>query len=236
VFVKICGITSESDGLMAAAMGADAVGFVFAPSPRQIAPTLARDIARLLPPEVLTVGVFRDETPQRVVELVNQAGLRGVQLHGRESSAEVAWVHKRVPFVVKAVAAGDRQLDRADELDVDALLVDSERPGSGEVFDWSLAEQLGVGQRVVLAGGLTPDNVAEAIARVRPWGVDVSTGVERSPGRKDVGLVRRFINAATSFDEAGETLDPAELREIDPDDLPEDPEVYDWDTDPRGEA
>ena len=88
VFVKICGITSEEDALLAVAMGADAVGFIFAPSPRQIAPTQARDIVRRLPPEVLTVGVFRDEAPQRVVEIVNTAGLPAAQLHGHETPAE----------------------------------------------------------------------------------------------------------------------------------------------------
>jgi phosphoribosylanthranilate isomerase len=198
VFVKICGITSEEDALLAVAMGADAVGFVFAPSSRQIAAGKARDIARRLPPEVLTVGVFRDESAQRVVDVVNGAGLRAAQLHGHETVEHTRSVRARVSFVIKAFAAGDPTLERADDFGADAVLVDSPTPGSGDMFDWSLAEGAPHGRRVILAGGLTPDNVAEAIARVRPWGVDVSTGVESEPGRKDARKVRDFIRAAKS--------------------------------------
>ncbi|MEY2438473.1 MAG: phosphoribosylanthranilate isomerase [Acidimicrobiaceae bacterium] len=198
MFVKICGITSEEDALLAVAMGADAVGFVFAPSSRQIAAGKARDIARRLPPEVLTVGVFRDESAQRVVDVVNGAGLRAAQLHGHETVEHTRSVRSRVSFVIKAFAAGDPTLERADDFGADAVLVDSPTPGSGDMFDWSLAEGAPHGRRVILAGGLTPDNVAEAIARVRPWGVDVSTGVESEPGRKDARKVRDFIRAAKS--------------------------------------
>jgi phosphoribosylanthranilate isomerase len=196
VFVKICGITNEEDALFAVAMGADAVGFVFAPSTRQIQPAQARDIIRRLPHETLTIGVFRDETPQRAAEIVNMIGLGGAQLHGRESAAEVAWVRERVGFVIKAFTVGDPHFEKVGDYQVDAIMVDSAVPGSGTVFDWSLAENLPLHQRLILAGGLTPDNVPEAIARVRPWGVDVSTGVERSPGRKDPSKVMRFVNAA----------------------------------------
>jgi phosphoribosylanthranilate isomerase len=196
VFVKICGITNEKDALFAVAMGADAVGFVFAPSTRQIQPAQARDIVRRLPYETLTVGVFRDETPQRAAEIANMIGLGGVQLHGREAPSEVAWVRERVGFVIKAFAAGDPLFERVGEYKVDAIMIDSSVPGSGTVFDWSLAENLPLDQKLVLAGGLTPENVAEAIERVQPWGVDVSTGVEREPGRKDASKVRRFVNAA----------------------------------------
>ena len=164
MFVKICGITSEEDALLAVAMGADAVGFVFAPSARQIAAGKARDIARRLPPEVLTVGVFRDESAQRVVDVVNGAGLRAAQLHGHETVEDTRSVRSRVPFVIKAFAAGDPTLERAEEFGADAVLVDAPTPGSGDMFDWSLAEDAPHGQRLILAGGLTPDNVAEAIA------------------------------------------------------------------------
>jgi phosphoribosylanthranilate isomerase len=201
MFVKICGITNEEDALFAVAMGADAVGFVFAPSTRQMQPAQARDIIRRLPHETLTVGVFRDETPQRVCEVVNLVGLGGAQLHGRESAAEVAWVRDRVGFVVKAFAADDPFFDKVGEYGVDAVMVDSTVPGSGTVFDWSLAENLPLHQKLILAGGLTPENVTEAISRVRPWGVDVSTGVERGPGRKDASKVMRFVNAAKELDD-----------------------------------
>ncbi len=203
MFVKICGITSEEDALLAVAMGADAVGFVFAPSARQIAPVRAGDIAKRLPPEVLTVGVFRDESPVRVVELVNKSGLRAAQLHGHESIDDVARVREHVPFVIKAFAAGSGPLDHAAEYAADAVLVDSASPGSGRVFDWSLAE--GAPQRLkrmILAGGLDAGNVAAAIRKVRPWGVDVSSGVESAPGRKDARLVRAFIAQARSVEPA----------------------------------
>ena len=198
MFVKICGITSEEDALLGVAMGADALGFVFAPSSRQVAAGHVRDILRRLPPEVLTVGVFRDESPQRVVEIVNTCGLRAAQLHGHETVEQTRLVRSKVPFVIKGFPAGDPALERADDFGADAILLDSHAPGSGEMFDWSLAEGAPSNRRVILAGGLTPDNVAEAIERVRPWGVDVSTGVEveDGPGRKDARKVRDFIRTA----------------------------------------
>jgi phosphoribosylanthranilate isomerase len=234
VFVKICGITNEEDAHFAVAMGADALGFVFAPSPRQITVDRARDIVRRLAHGVVTIGVFRDEAPPRVAEIVNQIGLRGAQLHGHESPAEAAWVRQRVPFVVKAFAAGDPFFDRVDDFEVDAVLVDSATPGSGRVFDWTLTENLPLHRRVILAGGLTPDNVGEAIARLRPWGVDVSTGVEVAPGQKDAVKVMRFVNAAKEG-QADEQPD-GDALEIDLDGRPVlDLYDYDWeeDTSPR---
>src|SRR5215213_1442618 len=99
MFVKICGTTSEEDALLAVAMGADAIGFVFAPSPRQVRPNLVADIIKRLPPQVMTVGVFRDEFPERVVEIVNSIGLRAAQLHGHESAEQASWIRERVPFL-----------------------------------------------------------------------------------------------------------------------------------------
>lgn len=195
MFVKICGTTSEDDALLAVAMGADAVGFVFAPSPRQVAPAVAADIVKRLPPEVLTVGVFRNESPERVVQIVNRAGLRAAQLHGDETPAQARWIRERVPFLIRSFPAGSRAIDRALEFGADAVMVDSPRPGSGQVFDWSLAEAPS-GVRLILAGGLTPDNVADAVRTIRPWGVDVASGVEASPGKKDHAKVRAFIAAA----------------------------------------
>ena len=153
MFVKICGITSEEDALLAVAMGADAVGFVFAPSARQIAAGKARDIARRLPPEVLTVGVFRDESPERVVEIVQKTGLRAAQLHGHESVEHVQRVKERVPIVFKAFAAGDSAVRQARAYGVSAVLVDNPRPGSGHVFDWSLAEDVPGGLQVLTRAG-----------------------------------------------------------------------------------
>lgn len=200
MFVKICGITNEDDALLAVAMGADALGFVFAPSPRQVAAGHVRDIVRRLPPEILTLGVFRDESARRVVEQVQAAGLGGAQLHGHETPEDARWVRARVGFLVQAFPAGSDALRRSDEWGADVILIDSPTPGSGQVFDWSLAEGAPSGRRIILAGGLDPDNVADAIARVRPWGVDVSSGVESEPGRKDARKLRAFIAAAKAAD------------------------------------
>jgi phosphoribosylanthranilate isomerase len=197
MFVKICGVTTEEDALLAVAMGADAIGFNFVPSsPRFLAVSRAADIAKRLPPEILTVGVFRDESRERVVDLTNQAGMRAAQLHGHENAADTRWVRERVPVVIKAFPGGDPELAKASSYSADIVMLDSASPGSGRVFDWSLAEGAPSGLRVLLAGGLTPENVAEAIDRVRPWGVDVASGVESAPGVKDPTKVRRFISAA----------------------------------------
>jgi phosphoribosylanthranilate isomerase len=207
VFVKVCGITSGEDALLALAMGADALGFVFAPgSPRQLRPGAARDIVSHLPVgEVLTIGVFRDERPEHVVEVVNTVGLKGAQLHGREPLSDVRYIRERVGLVIQGFAAGDPAMASAAGGPADLVLIDAPEAGAGKVFDWSLAEGAPGGMRLVLAGGLTADNVAEAIEQVRPWGVDVSSGVETTPGsgRKDPRKLRRFVEAAKA---AGERL------------------------------
>ena len=214
MFVKICGITNEDDALFAVAMGADALGFIFAPSARQIAAQRVYDITRRLPPEILTVGVFRDEHPERVVDTVNRAGLKAAQLHGHETPAMVAEVASQVRWVIKGVVAGGGDARHADRFPTDLVLVDAPSPGSGKVFDWTLIDELPEGPRYVLAGGLTPENVANAVERAQPWGVDVATGVEKSPGRKDAMKVKTFIERARA-------AAPAHHRG--PDVLP-----YDW--------
>ena len=200
MFVKICGITNEEDALLAVAMGADALGFVFWPgSPRLLRQNDAEAIVRRLPKgEVITLGVFRDEQPERVVEIVNKVGLHGAQLHGREPLTDVRYIRKRVPLVVQAFSAGDPALSSVANGPADMILVDSAEPGSGQVFDWALTEGVPGGMRMMVAGGLTPENVDVAIRRVRPWGVDVATGVETPPssGRKDARKLRRFIEQA----------------------------------------
>jgi phosphoribosylanthranilate isomerase len=196
VFVKVCGTTSEEDALLAVAMDADAVGFVFAPSPRQISPALVADIVKRLPPEIITIGVFRNESPARVVEVVNKVGLKGAQLHGRETPEQARWVRHRIPVLIQAFATGDPAIEGAADYGADAVLLDAPTPGSGQVFDWKLAEGAPDGLRLILAGGLTPENVGEAIAAVHPWGVDVATGVESEPGRKDPRKLRAFVATA----------------------------------------
>ncbi len=200
MFVKICGITNESDALFAVAMGADALGFVFAPSPRQVAPTLVRDIVRRIPSEVVTVGVFRDDATKRVVDIANSCGLDGVQLHGHETPAECAWVRDRVGLLIKAFPAGDQIVDRVADYGIaDAWLLDAPNPGSGVTFDWSIVDALPKGHRLIVAGGLTPDNIGAAIERTHAWGVDASSGVESTPGHKDARKVYRFCRNAKRY-------------------------------------
>ena len=195
VFIKICGVTTEADALLAVGMGAAAVGFVFAPSPRQMSPIAVADIAKRLPHETVTVGVFRNESPKRVIEIVNQIGLHVVQLHGLESAEDVRWIGERTSCVIKAFPAGHPSIERFDDYGADLLLVDGTNPGSGEVFDWRLAEGVVNPARLIVSGGLRAENVGAAIAHLRPWGVDVSSGVESSPGVKDPGKLRSFIAA-----------------------------------------
>jgi phosphoribosylanthranilate isomerase len=214
MFVKICGITNEDDALLAVAMGADAVGFVFAPSPRQVAAQQVYDITRRLPPEVLTVGVFRDDLPARVVAVMHRAGLKAAQLHGNETPSQTIDVARDVRWVIKAFPAGSDRLAKAGTYGTDLVLIDSPSPGSGKVFNWDLAAEAPDGLRLILAGGLTPENVAEAVQAVEPWGVDVSSGVEASPGRKDAMKVKRFIDNARAA---------APTPYLGPDELP-----YDW--------
>lgn len=196
MFVKICGTTTEEDALLAVAMGADAVGFVFAPSPRRVRADDVRDIVKRLPPEALTVGVFKNERPERVCEIVNTTGLRAAQLHGGEPDTEVSYIAERVPVLIQAFTAGDERLRQSASSPADIVLIDSKDPGSGKVFDWSLTDGVPTRVQLLLAGGLDPDNVAAAIERVRPWGVDVASGVESEPGRKDPTRVRLFIERA----------------------------------------
>ena len=139
MFVKICGITNEDDALFAVAMGADAVGFIFAPSPRQIAAQQVYDITRRLPPEILTVGVFRDEHPSRVIDTLNRAGLKAAQLHGHETPADVAEVLKYTRWVIKAVVAGSVDARRADQFGTDLIHVEGPTPGSGQIFAATIA-------------------------------------------------------------------------------------------------
>jgi phosphoribosylanthranilate isomerase len=215
VIVKVCGTTSEEDALLAVAMGADAVGFIFAPSPRQVSSNAVSQIVPRLPPEILTVGVFRDDSPENVVKVVNGLGLKAAQLHGRETPAQVLWVAERVPVVINAFPAGSRAISRAREYGAQIVMLDAPSPGSGQVFDWTLVEGVPPGSRLLLAGGLTPENVADAIAQARPWGVDVCTGVEGEPGRKDAVKLRAFVAAAKA---AG----PEEYES------PDDGEPFDW--------
>lgn len=197
MFVKICGTTNEEDALLSVALGADAVGFIFAASSRQIKPRQAGDIVRRLPADVLTVGVFRNESPKRVIETVMETDVRAVQLHGMESPDDVAELRTALPLIViKAFSAASREVAVADSYNAQVVLLDAPSPGSGQIFDWRLAAGVPDGVRLMLAGGLHPDNVTEAIEQVHPWGVDVVSGVEAKPGQKDPRKLRDFIRKA----------------------------------------
>jgi len=195
VFVKICGITSPADAQVAVEAGADAVGLIFAASRRQVDVDEARVIVASVPDDVLVVGVFRDHLVREVLEVVDAVGLRAVQLHGSDP-ASTRRVHEHVPVLIRAMAAGSPELVEVDDHGADVVMLDGPTPGSGVAFDWSLVGDLTRRHRVLLAGGLRPDTVADAIATVLPWGVDVASGVEASPGRKDPDAVRAFVAAA----------------------------------------
>jgi phosphoribosylanthranilate isomerase len=227
VFVKICGITSEADALLAVAFGADALGFIFAPSPRRVTPMLVGDIVKRLPREVLTVGVFRDESRQRTVEIANSVGLGAVQLHGRETPEDARWVRERVPCTIKAFAAGEAAIARFDDFGADFLLIDGSNPGSGAVFDWRLAEGVADPTRMFVSGGLTAANVADAITYLHPFGVDVASGVESTPGLKDPQKLRDFVSAAREAEGLVRAEHPAPDVDADGDE-PDESAPYDW--------
>jgi phosphoribosylanthranilate isomerase len=201
VRIKICGITNEEDGLAASHLGADAIGFVFAASPRQVSAERAREIIATLPPLVQRVGVFVDEDPEKVASIAEFCRLDVLQLHGSES---VAYCRRFERRVIKAVRVGSgADLDDISQYSnaVDALLLDTyvanQHGGTGKTFDWNLAVEAKQYGRIVLAGGLNPDNVEEAVRMVRPYAVDASSGLEQKPGIKDHGKLAQFIERAT---------------------------------------
>lgn len=218
-WIKICGTTNLVDALAAAEAGADAIGFLFAESPRQVEPEAAADIVQELPEQVEKIGVFVNESPEYVLQVAHEAGLTGVQLHGDESpdyvKTLVSLVHEPLR-IIKAIPAEGGKFSGLGEFGggedlVDAIMVDSstrrKRGGTGKAFDWLRASDfiLGLQQTtpVVIAGGLTPENVSAAVCLFRPFGVDVVTGVEREHGHKDPERLRRFIASVRDADCSG---------------------------------
>ena len=198
VKIKICGITRLEDALLAADLGASAIGFVFwEKSPRYVEPAVATKIVRHLPADVATVGVFVNANVNEISRISSRVGLSAVQLHGDET----ATVYDGLPYrVIKAVNVyGDATEARVASVPEDrTVLLDTHDPilkgGTGCCVDWNIAALVAATRRIFLAGGLAPDNVAEAVRVVRPYGVDVSSGVELSPGTKDAMKLRAFIN------------------------------------------
>jgi phosphoribosylanthranilate isomerase len=211
IWVKICGNTSLEDAWLAAEAGADAVGFVFAASPRRVTAEQVASITPRLPDALEKIGVFVDTPPDEIEAIVRGCGLSGVQLHAdggtelpsqlRESLGPGLRILRVVHF---GAGAAEQAVALAQDNNIDAVLIDSRTAtavgGTGIAFDWDLAARSIFGnataQRYIAAGGLTPDNVADAIARLNPWGVDVASGVEAAPGRKDPDKVRIFVAKA----------------------------------------
>ena len=196
--IKICGITHLNDALMAIEAGADALGFVFVPNtPRYIHPEQARSIIDQLPPFITTVGLFVNAEQQGIEAIADGCRLNLIQLHGDELPTLCVALSRRV---IKAFRVKDESsVSRLSDYRVSAYLLDTyvkgAMGGTGKSFDWNLALKAKSYGRIILAGGLTPDNVASAVLQVRPYGVDVSSGVEASPGRKDPAKVKAFIRA-----------------------------------------
>jgi len=214
LWVKICGNTSLADAQFAVDAGADAVGFVFAPSPRRVTPQQVAAITPHLPAAMEKIGVFVDVDFATLADTVELSGLTGVQLHYGEADDLVAQLRERFGPGLRILrvihfgeeAAGQLQAARS-EAGVDAVLVDSRTAtavgGTGIAFDWQAARAAifsGEGRlKLIAAGGLTPANVAQAIATLSPWGVDVASGVEASPGKKDPRKVREFVRNARAL-------------------------------------
>lgn len=194
--IKICGITNLEDALFAAEAGADALGFVFyEKSPRYVLPETVQQIISVLPPFVTTVGLFVNAGIDVIERTMQMTGINVIQLHGDESPEESRFSSASVIKAVRVKDAGS--LAGIERYRVSALLLDAwndqQYGGTGETFDWQLARSLAGKLPLILAGGLNPDNVAEAIRMVNPYAVDVSSGVEESPGHKDHDKIHKFI-------------------------------------------
>lgn len=203
--VKICGITRVEDGLAAAAAGADAIGLVFADSPRRVTVDQARAITRALPPFVTVVGLFVDAPAGQVQEVLGQVSIDLLQFHGKETPVQCRETGRPYIKAIHMASDVDLKVEAKRYADAAGLLLDSFHPklagGTGAVFDWSQVSASAMremGKPVILAGGLTPENVARAVQTVRPYAVDVSSGVEQNKGIKDAAKIVAFIRNVAS--------------------------------------
>lgn len=197
ISVKICGITRPQDALAAEAAGADAVGFVFAPSSRRyVSVAQAAQVAAELGPFIARVGVFVDAPLSQVREAIAALRLDAVQLHGQEVAAYAALLLPRVRVIRALSFRPDLNPEALAAFPADAWLLDGLKPGGGEAFNWSQAQALAGWPKLILAGGLTPHNVAAGVRALQPYAVDVSSGVEISPGIKDPQAMQEFVRVA----------------------------------------
>jgi phosphoribosylanthranilate isomerase len=199
--VKICGITNAGDARVAADAGADAVGFIFAQSPRRVDAEEARRISIALPENIIKVGVFVDEEPAEILRISREVGLDLAQLHGDEPPETVTALRETGVKVMKALRVRDgASLEALDEYEAELFLLDAysarARGGTGERFDWAVAKSVKGRDNIVVSGGLGPENVREAVGFFEPFGVDASSSLEDEPGRKNGERVRRFVLAA----------------------------------------
>jgi phosphoribosylanthranilate isomerase len=210
-WIKFCGTTCIEDALSSIEAGADALGFIFAPSKRRVTPEQARRIVAALPPNVERIGVFMNSTAAEIASITSEVELTGIQMHGEEFPPEIySYLPRDRRDKMRKIKTLQVREGWTQGFDgyanapgvVDAWLFDS-GAGSGKVFDWQAARaQLGARQgKFIVAGGLTPENVGDAIHTFRPWGVDVVTGVEREPGRKDPEKLRAFVQAVRRAEE-----------------------------------
>ncbi len=201
VFTKVCGITNPGDARVAAEAGADAIGLIFAESPRNVNLEEARAVSIALPGDVLKVGVFVDAGPEEMLRIANEVGLDLAQLHGDETPETVATIRNAGLPVMKAVRVRNAEaLGALERYEADLFLLDAwsaiARGGTGTRFDWELAKSVKGRDNIVVSGGLTPENVREAVEFFEPYGVDASSSLEERPGKKDGERVRRFVRAA----------------------------------------
>jgi phosphoribosylanthranilate isomerase len=199
--VKICGITNIEDARVAADAGADAVGLIFAESPRRVNVEEAYPISLALPENIIRVGVFVDEEPAEILRISREVGLDLAQLHGDEAPEDVTAIRQGGVEVMKALRVRDAiSMEALDEFGADLILLDAHseraRGGTGQRFDWEVAKSLGGRDNIVISGGLRPENVREAVEFFEPYGVDASSSLEDEPGRKNGERVRRFVLAA----------------------------------------
>ncbi|MFH0965728.1 MAG: phosphoribosylanthranilate isomerase [Planctomycetota bacterium] len=214
--VKVCGITNPFDARLAVHAGADALGLLFAESPRRVTVAAAREILEVVAPFITPGGVFMDAPLEMVRDICRELRLHTVQLHGMESPDEIRELRREFRVIKTLELTREDEVQNLTRIAADAYLLDARGPagagGTGRTCDWTLAAQAAAQHLVVLAGGLSPDNVREAVRTVRPFGVDASSRLEESPGKKDPALLRRFV----------EEVRKADLENLQPPDLPAD--------------